>query len=262
LVVPDRLNGADLTPVTIPLSYLLVPHFHAVFEGHIWPILVPGWTLQFELFFYFLFGCSLIFAAPMARLGALSATIFLLVAAGAVAEFRDPRLLTATDPLLLEFLAGVWIGVAFQRLQSADPAFGGVCVAAGFLLSLLSWLWGAPEAFRVLFYGIPAVLVLVGACILEPVARKHYSPFFGFLGDASYSIYLFHGLVLAVCAGTWSRLGLGGGALSVSVFIPLSIAAAIAASCLAYRLLERPLLTLFKNPIALLRRPSAGASRC
>lgn len=261
LIVPDRLNGADLTPVTVPLSYLLVPHFHAVFEGHIWPILVPGWTLQFELFFYFLFGCSLIFLSSNRRLAALSAAILVLVAAGMVSEFQDARLLVATDPLLIEFLAGVWIGVAFPRLQSLDPKLGFLFAGLGFLLSLLSWFFGAPEALRVIFYGVPAVLVLMGACILEPMARTHYSRLWGLLGDASYSIYLFHGIALAICAGMWTRLGLGGGAWSLLMFIPMAIAVAVAGSCVAYLVLERPLLAMFRNPVALLRRPSPGASR-
>src|SRR6266568_1603361 len=58
-VIPDRLGNADVSMESVLRSYLLLPQYHLVFTDRIWPILVPGWTLQFEVFFYFVFGLFL-----------------------------------------------------------------------------------------------------------------------------------------------------------------------------------------------------------
>jgi len=34
---------------------LFVPHYSPQFPGEIWPLLIPGWTLNFEMFFYAVF---------------------------------------------------------------------------------------------------------------------------------------------------------------------------------------------------------------
>ncbi|MBK9440000.1 MAG: hypothetical protein IPN53_01320 [Comamonadaceae bacterium] len=33
-------------------SLLFIPHYSASFPGLVWPLLVPGWTLNYEMCFY------------------------------------------------------------------------------------------------------------------------------------------------------------------------------------------------------------------
>src|SRR5438067_5401161 len=50
-------------------SMLFIPYRAA--DGVVAPVVYPGWTLNYEAFFYLVFGLSL-FLAPLARLGLLS----------------------------------------------------------------------------------------------------------------------------------------------------------------------------------------------
>ncbi|MEG8039988.1 acyltransferase [Sphingomonas sp. LR60] len=66
-------------------SFLLIPYYNPIHGGEIWPILVPGWTLSYELFFYGIFAIGLVAKKP------LIVPLFLLlatVAAGAIFPFR------------------------------------------------------------------------------------------------------------------------------------------------------------------------------
>ena len=62
------------------------------------------------------------------------------------------------------------------------------------------------------------------------------------LGDASYSIYLSHVIVLPVVAKLWLASGLDGGGLSGLAFVVVAMAASALAGVVLYKLVERPLL--------------------
>ena len=195
------------------LSLAFIPHLDD--HGQLFPILVPGWTLNFEMFFYLVFGFCL-FAARRLQLPILTLVLVACVALGA---------LTGSPlqyPLLLEFLAGAWLCEAWRRGMLNKG--GAVMIVAGVVLFALGRLAPYSEALRPLLWGLPAFLVVAGCVALEPKLPK-WKPL-RFLGDASYSIYLTHGLVIGLL---WARLGWAAGVI------------AVLAGCVVYIALERPL---------------------
>ena len=90
----------------IAKSLLFIPHWNLGFPSEIWPYLVPGWTLNYEMFFYFIFAVGLAFRKIE---GIVSAGILLLVLIGAVYCPSGAIASTYTSPMLLEFLFGIWI---------------------------------------------------------------------------------------------------------------------------------------------------------
>jgi exopolysaccharide production protein ExoZ len=73
-------------------------------NGHIWPLLVPGWTLNYEMFFYLIF--SLVLFLPRRIQLLVMITIFGgLVASRALAQFPVAELTFYSDPIILEFIA-------------------------------------------------------------------------------------------------------------------------------------------------------------
>jgi exopolysaccharide production protein ExoZ len=100
------------------MSPFFIPHVDPA--GTVAPLLVPGWTLNYEAFFYLLFASTLL--APLhRRLWLLTAALGPLVVAGLVLNPTEPVLATVTDPLLLEFAAGAWIGKAALEGRTAGP---------------------------------------------------------------------------------------------------------------------------------------------
>ncbi len=234
LVAPGLFRNLQPTPSHVALSLAFVPHTNP--GGNVAPLVEPGWTLNFEVFFYVVFAACL--AAPRAlRLGVLSSALIGLTLFGAVLAPTGPIAQTYTSPLLLEFLAGVWIGWAWCRGLCPGPrlAFAllaaGACALAG--LELLA-IDVAPA--RALLWGAPAVAIVWGGLGLERAGKVPNWRAARLLGDASYSIYLVHGLAIALALRLASGFGLSGAATLLGL-----VAAGLAAGLVCYGLVERPI---------------------
>jgi len=222
-------------------SYLFVPAVHPTFGG-VAPAYTLGWTLNYEMFFYFVFGLSLLVARPALRFGLFAGLFLLLVLAGSMAGPQGAILSTYTNPILLEFLAGVALAALGPWLMRGAPGMG---LAA--LLMAAAWLVfiGLSEArtARIIAFGIPAVVIVAGALILEPIARRRTSGIALLLGDASYSIYLAHPFAQRV----W-LLAIGlfvpdlGAPVAAALYVSSALLIGILGGVVSYLLLERPLL--------------------
>src|SRR6476620_6933057 len=104
LITPESFYVVHLEAVHIIKSYLFVPATHPNL-GLIAPVYTLGWTLNYEMFFYLLFGCCLFFPWPRMRLALLAIAFLLLVAAGLIFQPGGAVARTYTDVIMLEFLA-------------------------------------------------------------------------------------------------------------------------------------------------------------
>ena len=252
LVAPGVFRHLQPTPGHVALSLAFVPHADP--QGHVAPLVEPGWTLNFEVFFYVVFAACL--AAPRAlRLGVLSGVLVGLTLLGAVLAPKGPIAQTYTSPLLLEFLAGVWIGWAWQRGLCPGPRLASVLLAAGIFALVALELTAVDVApLRAFLWGAPAVAIVWGALGLERAGKTPDWPVARLLGDASYSIYLVHGLAIAVALRLASWLG-----LSTGLTIVGSIAAGLIGGLLCFGLVERPVSKLLhRRPTSVTIAPSKG----
>ncbi len=112
-------------------SLLFLPH--AGPDGMGWPMLVQGWTLNFEAFFYAAFAASLVLPARI-RLPVLTAGFGALILAGLALHPEDAALSIYTSPMLLEFLAGAWLHRAWSRGWMPIGWQAALCAALGVLL--------------------------------------------------------------------------------------------------------------------------------
>ncbi len=219
-------------------SLAFVPAFNPSRPNEIRPLLIPGWTLNYEMFFYISYGLVFFLCARLpSRLALFSALLVALVIAGAVFAPTNPIAVTYTSPMLLEFLAGIWIGVWINRGTKA-PGKGGalLLLLAGWLCLLFEPLlfgWGA-------LFG--AAMVVLGAVSLErvwPIRNRTIE----FLGDASYSIYLTHVLTLGALRLAWVRVpGINGMPFEPVAFMVVGIVLSACAGSLVYLAVERPVL--------------------
>lgn len=144
-----------------------------------------------------------------------------------------------TQPILLEFVAGAWLGAHWKR-HGAPPGGWFAIVAAAALYGLA---WQAnTDSMRALSYGVPALILLIGVLDIEHRrGLPEWRPL-KLIGDASYSIYLWHTMILNV------TLKLAAIAhLPRAVSIGLGLVAGVGGGLIAYQLIERPLLAYFKR---------------
>ena len=241
LVAPSLFRSVLLTIDSLAKSLLFIPHYSPSHKGMIWPVLVPGWTLNFEMFFYAIFAASLAFRRPFA---VLVATLTALVLAGYVwGPFESPIARTYTHPNLLEFLAGAAIAHAWIS-GATEPRFawsiGAMLVGTALLLMPGS------ELFKQYAHLAGASLLVWGA-LSERILQLR-SPVLLILGDASYSIYLTHIFTLGACRWLWVKLGLDMPDLSFALtFMLTGLLACSVVGWLSYLLIEKPLLRRMHN---------------
>ncbi|MEH3099884.1 acyltransferase family protein [Sphingomonas adhaesiva] len=230
-------------------SYLFIPYQAAEGSATL-PLLVPGWTLNFEMFFYVLFALTLL-GPRVWQLPVLTVLLAMVCAIGALAVAPGALLAFYSQPILLEFVAGAWLGWYWKR--HGAPVGGPAVVALAAVLYVGAW-WTDSDRLRPLTYGIPALLLLAGVLQLEHrEGGLPYVPALKLLGDASYSIYLWHTMILAVVVKAARIVG-----LPIAPTIVLCVAASLIGGIVAYRTIEKPINVLLKRRKSRLGVPIPG----
>ena len=167
-------------------------------------ILTVGWTLMFELFFY----AALALSFPLRSIGlSVGVLAVLFVALAAIGQFGPPLpylLDFFTAPIMLEFLYGAFLALAYAHWSNAGPRWlapAGLLLAAtgcAIVIALDAAGVAVPNKhdLRFLLLGLPAALVVGGALAMERGRWILRQPWLLELGAASYVLYLFHPLVL------------------------------------------------------------------
>ena len=207
---PVGVTAQDGTIANYLKSMFFVPFERS--HGAIMPLLGVGWTLNYEMFFYLVFAMSLIL--PVALRGmAIVGVIGGLVLAGIVFQPEQTQLFFYTNPILLEFVAGVILARWWMKTdgQTVHPLLGWGIVGAGAALFVIM---ARPEGFdqlaahRVLIFGVPAMLVVLGALLLHRANVRAEGRFWELMGAASYAVYLFHPILLQILEKIALKLGL------------------------------------------------------
>lgn len=191
LIAPRLVKTVVISwPHTIA-SLLFVPMESPAMPGNMFPLLIPGWSLNYEMAFYLLFGISI--AAARSKKSYL--VIFALIAASAYGWLAMPGGIPGffCNPIILTFGAGILLGDAYTsgKLKPCVPGaivLAACAVAAHFGASFLEF------SNRFLSAGVPAA-IFVAAALLAGNSVK-WPRWALTLGDASYSLYLFHTFVL------------------------------------------------------------------
>jgi peptidoglycan/LPS O-acetylase OafA/YrhL len=145
------------------------------------------------------------------------------------------------DPLMLDFCFGMGIALAYRAGWRMPFWLSCLCVIAALGAYVASGFGGGPHvAWRVLEWGVPSAILLAGVVLSRaqpnpgPVGRA-----FALLGDASYSLYLVHPLVLPIPRRILRHFV--DIPQSPWLFAAVLLVAAIAAAIVTYFLFERPL---------------------
>ena len=212
-------------------SYFFIPVLRT--QGDLRPILGQGWTLDYEMFFYFAFALAVLVPRRWG-ISALTLIFASLVWLGRDLANDTPIIFTWTDGLILEFLFGAFVGLAFERNWRL-PVWGATISILSGVGLVITNLQGP----TFLVAGVPATLI-VGGFVLGPQLKD--SPATGWLtrvGDASYSLYLTHVFVLNLAYKIW--ITIVSEKLPPSVFLGASILASILVGVVIYHLVERPI---------------------
>ena len=225
------------------LSLAFLPHLDP--DGHMFPVVGQGWTLNFEMFFYLLFALAL--ALPRRwRLASLALFLLALPLAGlpvGEALLRRAPPLLLLSPLLVEFLAGILIAQAVVSGWRPRLSWCWASLAAGALaLAFLPNPSAADNWARLLLFGGPAFLIVAGAVGVEVGSEKfRVGKLPLLLGASSYSLYLSHTFTLSLMGKLWRHAGPAWAYMVVATLVSVAVAIAV------FRLLESPLLKAMRR---------------
>lgn len=214
------------------LGHLLTSLFFLPFKGPggVYPMLIVGWTLNYEMFFYVVFAGLLVLPRryiPVALTVTFAGLACLRPFAGGslFAQFY-------TNPIILEFVAGVWLAVALEKTPGRQM---GIVLL---LFGILGTLAGG-DMPRIIGYGVPAVLCVWGMLAIERDGDVPSIAPLRLAGDASYSIYLWHLFGISLLAPLLIDRPLA----TLGLF-----AAGLAMGLAGWFLLERPILNRLSRP--------------
>jgi peptidoglycan/LPS O-acetylase OafA/YrhL len=230
------------------------------------PVVSVGWTLVHEVYFYLVFAIFLAVRIPFI-LGAMAwAAIIILARIVSPAELMNssPVLEMATSPLTFEFMLGLVIGVLWIERQPPQILVNaGVVAPIVFAVALLPIIAVHFYLFahevptvgiipfgdgvyalvcRVLMFGIPIAVLLYSLVTYEAHVAKRVPRLFVALGDWSYSVYLFHFMLLSALgrAVLWA-FPEHGMVAAITLFVAGFVVVNLAGSAV-YVLFERPTL--------------------
>jgi exopolysaccharide production protein ExoZ len=102
--------------------------------------------------------------------------------------------------------------------------------------------------WRVLYWGLPAILLIAGVVVIEQQTPVRHLAGPHLLGDASFAIYLSHPFTLGVIGWVWSTLALETEtALSSTAFIVIAMVISAAAGILLHLVCEKPIIQGLRN---------------
>lgn len=226
---PGAIRAYDASDLIQSLAF--IPHDSPRAPGNAWPFLIPGWTLNYEMFFYVIFAIGI---WTHRRFSTTAIIILAFMAVGFLIRPTDLALKTYTNPLMLEFLAGMAIARCGDQLPKM--AIGMLplgCVGLFFV--------HVDSGMRFITMGVPAMMIVAGAIALENRVTLPYLRWLKSLGDASYAIYLFQIIALTMATMALWHLPIRG-PLQIVVMILLSVGGSVAAGLIAHSYLERPII--------------------
>jgi exopolysaccharide production protein ExoZ len=241
---PGLFRATSISATFILKSLLFIPYQNPTQENGIWPILVPGWTLNLEMFFYVIFALAL-FAPARMRLAVTGIVFGTLVTVGAL--LPHPSAVPVLSFLMRSSISEFWIGMLIADLYRRGwlrmpLTVAAVLIAVGFTVLLVPMhifpdvRFSNPFAAAAIVLGVVSIEQTRG---IGPVLVR------GALGDASYSLYLTHIFTLGFIRVLWGKVGWIS-ASGAAVFALVAVVACALAAIASFKYVENPL-TKFLN---------------
>lgn len=242
LVKPAWVNASQGNNAQLVTSFILWPTQQL-------PLVMVGWSLIHELWFYLVFAVLLLFSQRW-LLPVLLFWAALVITGNFIFDLHSlsPAILIILHSYTLEFIIGALLAWAFHRNLFAGAStdivwIGVICILlCGFLAAysadVVVFQEGVLRAGLLgLFYG----LLVLGLALLEQRRVLLVPRFLQFIGDISYTVYLSHVLVLSAIGRLWVLTGPRVETqMDNLVVLMLMLIAVIGYGWVGYRLIELP----------------------
>ncbi|MGV3577934.1 acyltransferase family protein [Brevundimonas sp.] len=241
LVAPQLLQSTRFDLPHVVASYLFVAWPNPVEAAGLKPVMIPGWTLNYEMAFYLLLAAALLMKASLR--GAVVIGVLLVSTALSVLPL-PPIAAFYASPFMAELALGVGLAMVFPRLSRGWLQHGGLVFVLGCGLLIPGGAMIGPEAHgRLILLALPATLIVAGLIAVEEAGRLPSIPVLKAVGDASYPLYMIHPVLLSAMA---QALNLAGVEMPPWLYVAAALVVTSVVGWFAHLWLERPLIAAFK----------------
>lgn len=252
LIAPQLLSTSRLDWMHVLDSFFLIPSLHPVLHTQFAPVVIPGWTFEYEIAFYALLSVCL-FVPLRFRAASLIVPIVALAALPALMKSDSIYFDFYTQPLIIQFASGVFLGWLLWKGAKLSPKLALAMMIAG--AAIVPFLpepsHVVPELgayhfmlARTLWYIVPAFCIVGGAVFFEMSTSLKPWKLPTLIGNASYSIYLIHPLVLPVVTKIWHMAGLAAAPGWNIGFLAITMTGSVAVGIGCHLWVEMPLVRL------------------
>ncbi|MCL2325497.1 MAG: acyltransferase [Proteobacteria bacterium] len=219
LVVPQYFNSTNLSVPRIIKSFLFIPYADDV-SGY--PLLIQGWTLVCEVFFYVVFFVSMKISHKQRHMISSGILCAVVAVSAILGERISPDIKNYYgNPMMLEFIFGM-IGYKFITYKTSlnEQSKSGKQSVILLIVAVALWAFLFSQKYipflhdinRVISWGIPSFLFFL--LIFRYFKNRSVPLPFVFIGNISYSLYITHTFIVH----PFSRL-----VYDISVFSPVGV---------------------------------------
>ncbi|CAN5119574.1 acyltransferase [soil metagenome] len=241
LLAPRLLQSTRFDLPHVIASYLFVAWPNPVAAAGLKPVMIPGWTLNYEMAFYGLLAVGLCLKTPRRGpflLGVLALlTLLSLVPMTRVAHFY-------ASPFMAEFAIGIALAMGLKRAPAWLRSRPRLMFMTGLGTLILGGALDPTGQVRLVSFALPAALIVAGLTVWEQAGSMPRIPVLKAIGDASYPLYMIHPVLLSALVQAWKAGGLEG--LPPWLFVGLGLVVTCGVGWIAHVTLERPLAALFQ----------------
>jgi exopolysaccharide production protein ExoZ len=191
------------------------------------PLLLVGWTLEYEMLFYVLFCIGILLGKKLTPIIFSTAVLSILVITGLIGL------------IAIEFILGMLCAKLYLSGVLKKLAISFLIVALGWFVATIFFKIGVDRLF---LYGVPSFILIFALAHIRQAQNKLLI----YLGDASYSIYLVQFFTIFAFYKASSELfpTLNGDLLSI-----LALIASGGFGCFFYQFIEKPLVNYLKDKV-------------
>jgi len=235
---PGWVNSGAEHATSLIHSFLLIPH-----EGA--PLIMVGWTLEYEMFFYVCFAVALNFVRRTPEL-VLIALFMLLICIGIYfpSSSSEPIREVMTSPLLIYFVAGMLMARYYKAIPTSNSIIAAVLIAwVVFTVNIAAYQF--EEINRVLHYAPTAITTVLLFIMFEKRGVVFHKATSLWGGNISYSLYIIHVLCISALGRLW--LAYGKEYVSSEVMLLGAMLLSVVCATVMYSYFEKPVIKAIRN---------------